>query len=62
MTIDVAPLPLPVSADAVQFREFGKEVIGTTLTHLSQAEFREIENLVYKVFQLLLDIMQMMTR
>jgi hypothetical protein len=49
MTFDVVPLPLPVSVDTAQFREFGREVIGANLTRLSQQEFRDIENLLYKV-------------
>ncbi|KAF8532173.1 Clavaminate synthase-like protein [Gautieria morchelliformis] len=48
MTFDVVPLPLPVSVDTAQFREFGREVIGADLTRLSQREFQDIENLLYK--------------
>lgn len=49
MAIAVAPLPLPPSADPSKFAEFGREVKGVNPGALSPEEFKEIEQLLYKV-------------
>lgn len=49
MAIETAPLPLPPSADASKFTEFGREVKGVNPGTLSPEQFAEIENLLYKV-------------
>ena len=47
--IAVSPLPLPPSADASKFADFGREVKGVNPGALSPEEFKEIEQLLYKV-------------
>ena len=49
MAIEVLPLPLPASADPSKFTEFGKEVRGVDPGSLSPEQFKEIEQLLYKV-------------
>jgi hypothetical protein len=49
MAIDLAPLPLPASADASKFVNFGREVKGIHPGKLTPEEFKEIEQLLYKV-------------
>lgn len=49
MAIETAPLPLPPSADASKFTEFGREVKGINPGTLSAEQFAEIEKLLYKV-------------
>jgi xanthine dioxygenase len=49
MAIELAPLPLPPSADPSRFQEFGREVKGVDPGNLSPAQFKEIETLLYKV-------------
>lgn len=49
MAIDLAPLPLPASADPSKFTEFGREVKGVDPGNLSPEQFKEIEELLYKV-------------
>ena len=53
ITINTVSLPLPVSANINQFREFGREIIGANIVHLSHSEFLDIERLLYKVFEFL---------
>jgi alpha-ketoglutarate-dependent taurine dioxygenase len=48
MAIEIAPLPLPPSADPSKFTEFGRVVKGVDLANLSDEEFKEVENLLYK--------------
>ena len=48
MAIQVLPIPLPPSADATALAEFGREVVGVDPTNLSDTQFREIEQLLYK--------------
>ncbi|KAI0066673.1 Clavaminate synthase-like protein [Artomyces pyxidatus] len=48
MAIELAPLPLPPSADASKFTEFGKEVKGVDPGNLSPKELEEIQQLLYK--------------
>ena len=49
MAIEVAPLPLPPSADPSKFAEFGREVRGINPGTLTPEQFKEIEELLYKV-------------
>src|ERR1700753_3005703 len=49
MVIEVVPLPLPPSADPSKFRDFGREVRGVHPGKLTDDEFKEIEQLLYKV-------------
>ena len=49
MTIEVLPLPLPPSADSSKFKDFGREVRGIHPGRLTDEEFKEIEQLLYKV-------------
>lgn len=49
MAIEVAPLPLPPSADASKLAEFGREVKGVDPGQLTPEQFQEIEELLYKV-------------
>ncbi|TFK42107.1 hypothetical protein BDQ12DRAFT_353516 [Crucibulum laeve] len=48
MTIELIPLPLPATADASKFAEFGREVKGLKAGELSPEEFKEIEQALYK--------------
>ena len=48
MTIEVAPLPLPPSADASKFADFGREVKGVNPGDLTQEQLEEIKELLYK--------------
>ncbi|KZV64212.1 Clavaminate synthase-like protein [Peniophora sp. CONT] len=48
MTIEVAPLPLPPSADASKFADFGREVKGINPGELTQEQLEEIKELLYK--------------
>lgn len=49
MTIKLAPLPLPPTANPEKLSEFGRVVSDVNPAKLSESEFREIENLLYKV-------------
>ena len=49
MAIELAPLPLPPSADPSKFSEFGREVKGINPGTLTPEQFKEIEELLYKV-------------
>ena len=49
MAIEVHPLPLPSSADPSKFKDFGREVRGVHPGRLTDEEFKEIEQLLYKV-------------
>jgi len=48
MAIELTPLPLPASADASKFANFGREVKGVHPGKLTPEEFKEIEELLYK--------------
>ncbi|KAG8693325.1 hypothetical protein FRC09_010586, partial [Ceratobasidium sp. 395] len=48
MAIEVAPLPLPASADPSKFKQFGREVIGLDVGNLTPEQFKEVEELLYK--------------
>ena len=49
MTIDLVPLPLPASADASKFTDFGREVRGVNPGKLTSEEFKEVQDALYKV-------------
>jgi alpha-ketoglutarate-dependent taurine dioxygenase len=55
MSIETLPLPLPSSADATKFADFGREVRGVNPAKLSPEEFKQIEELLYKVRGFCLD-------
>jgi xanthine dioxygenase len=48
MAIELAPLPLPPSADASKFKDFGREVKGIDPGNLSTEQLEEIKQLLYK--------------
>ncbi|KAG8742615.1 hypothetical protein FRC10_001213 [Ceratobasidium sp. 414] len=48
MSIKVAPLPLPPSADPSKFNDFGREVVGLDAGNLTPEQFKEVEQLLYK--------------
>ncbi|KAN0100153.1 hypothetical protein V8E55_000137 [Tylopilus felleus] len=48
MAIELIPLPFPASADPSYFVEFGREVKGVDPGQLSQAQFSEIHDALYK--------------
>ncbi|KAH6911158.1 alpha-ketoglutarate dependent xanthine dioxygenase [Coprinopsis sp. MPI-PUGE-AT-0042] len=48
MAIELAPLPLPASADATKFNEFGREVKGVNPGNLTEEEFKFISDSLYK--------------
>lgn len=49
MAIEVVSLPLPPSADASKFADFGREIKGVDPGSLTPEQFKEIELLLYKV-------------
>lgn len=49
MAIEIAHLPLPASADASKFANFGRQVKGVNPGALTPDQFKEIEELLYKV-------------
>lgn len=49
MAIEIAPLPLPASTDASKFANFGRQVKGVNPGALTPDQFKEIEELLYKV-------------
>ncbi|KAF8323761.1 Clavaminate synthase-like protein [Clavulina sp. PMI_390] len=48
MSIELAPLPLPPSANPAHFADFGREVKGINPGELTPEQFKEIEQLLYK--------------
>ncbi|KAI9069896.1 Clavaminate synthase-like protein [Trametes sanguinea] len=48
MAIEVSSIPLPPSADATKFKDFGREVKGVNPGALSEEQFKEIHDLLYK--------------
>lgn len=48
MAIEVVSLPLPPSADASKFADFGREIKGVDPGSLTPEQFKEIELLLYK--------------
>ncbi|KIO24209.1 hypothetical protein M407DRAFT_77255 [Tulasnella calospora MUT 4182] len=53
MAIELAPLPLPPSADASKFANFGREVKNIHPGNFTPEEFKEIEEALYKYDALL---------
>lgn len=49
MSIQLESLPLPPSANPAHFADFGKEVKGVHPGELTPEQFKEIEQLLYKV-------------
>lgn len=49
MAIELVPLPLPASADASKFADFGREVKGLHPGDLTPEQFSEIEEALYSV-------------
>jgi hypothetical protein len=49
MAIETVPLPLPPTADPSKFVDFGREVRGVHPGRLTDEQFKEIEQLLYKV-------------
>ena len=49
MAIEIAPLPIPPSADASLLKDFGREVKGVHPGALTPEQFKEIHDLLYKV-------------
>ena len=52
MTIELAPLALPASADPSKFADFGREVKGVDPGTLTSEQFQEIHDALYKVRRL----------
>jgi len=48
MTIALAPLPLPASADSSRFVDFGRQVIGLHPGKLTPEQLTEIQEALYK--------------
>ena len=53
MAIEVEPLPLPSSADPSKFADFGREVKGVDPGQLTDEQFKEVQELLYKVRSIL---------
>lgn len=53
MAIEFVPLPLPATADASKFQEFGREVRGVDAGNLTEEDLNEIEKALYKYNALL---------
>ena len=50
MAIEVVPLPAPPTIDATRFNKgFGREVKGVKPGELTEEQFKEISDLLYKV-------------
>lgn len=51
MAIELVPLPLPASADASKFSQFGREVKGVKPEDITSGSelFKEISDALYKV-------------
>lgn len=49
MAIELVPLPLPPSADASKFANFGREVKNIHPGNFTPEEFKEIQEALYKV-------------
>lgn len=49
MAIELAPIPLPPTADAEKFKDLGREVKGVNPGELSEEQLKEIHDLLYKV-------------
>ena len=49
MAIKLLPLPLPASADASKFQNFGREVKGLHPGKLTPEELQEVQKALYQV-------------
>ena len=49
MAIELVPLPLPASADASKFKDFGREVRGVNPGSLTSEQFEQVKDALYKV-------------
>lgn len=49
MAIELTPLPLPASADASKFANFGREVVGLHPGKLTPEQLKEVQDALYKV-------------
>jgi hypothetical protein len=49
MAIELLPLPLPATADASKFADFGREVRGVDPGSLNSGQFEEVRKALYKV-------------
>lgn len=56
MAIELVPLPLPATADASKFVNFGREVKGVDPGKLDAAQFAEIREALYKVMISILNL------
>ena len=48
MAIELAPLPLPASADSSRFTDFGRQVVGLHPGKLTPEQLTEIQEALYK--------------
>ena len=54
MAIEIAPLPVPPTVDKTKFSpDFGREVKGVKAGELTDEQFKEISDLLYKVSTML---------
>lgn len=49
MAIELAPLPLPTSANASRLKDFGREVIGLHPGKFTPEQLKEVQEALYKV-------------
>jgi hypothetical protein len=49
MAIELLPLPLPATADASKFADFGREVRGVDPGSPASGQFEEVRKALYKV-------------
>lgn len=50
MAVEVVPIPLPPSVDKARFSpEFGREVKGVKAGELTEDQFKEVSDLLYRV-------------
>lgn len=49
MTIELFPFPLPASVDSSAFANFGRVVKGIDPSNLSEDQFQQLEEALYKV-------------
>ncbi|TFK83211.1 Clavaminate synthase-like protein [Polyporus arcularius HHB13444] len=53
MAIDLAPISLPATADAEQFKDFGREILGVNPGGMSEEQMKEVHDLLHKYSVLL---------
>ena len=54
MAIELAPLPLPASADSSRFTDFGRQVVGLHPGKLTPEQLTEIQEALYKAGQIVI--------